>query len=558
MTRAKDTHCRSTISAFLFEMSAFGSSGVTKQGWVCKRGRTFIPSWKNRWFVLTGSKIEYYVDDTLEIKKGEYVLDHTTTVESMDPTPNQFQLQCDASGKMLCKVDSEVELREWMTMVQASIPFGNVSNGGKTAGTGAGSQANTSITQAEMEGWIQKMGSLRRNWKERYMVLEGEKLLYFEDETLSHKRGEVLLDSSTEVDEDPPGLEQGPTGYNFFTVKTMTRKDFIVGVADTRKKDLWISTILSKSSSRGPERAFSTGTVDSHMSTFSAGTTSDRNSVASSRVSVPTSTGKSTCLKEGWMEVPEKGRKYFVLSDTALTMYTNKKKKEKVGSLNLTSHSSVDVEKEAGPLYLVIKDGSHTLTVIVSSEEEKVDWIIAIEKIIESKSVDAHTLVDSNDEMSMSNLRVSRPQDAIEKMKAAKPREKGFVDDDGKFQKLDDSVICWGELDVKLNTSYKWENMFATVKKTWAKKVFTCYHDKSMKDTAAAITLEPGQHVEESALLGPLAFTVKAVDKSLLITLRAPNSEEKSRWCQNLREDLAVSVPKASALFTSRPMDDGL
>lgn len=50
-----------------------------------------------------------------------------------------------------------------------------------------------------IDGWLEKKGHFRKNWKLRYVRVEGGTLSYYVDQTMATKKGEILLDKNTRI-----------------------------------------------------------------------------------------------------------------------------------------------------------------------------------------------------------------------------------------------------------------------------------------------------------------------------------------------------------------------
>ena len=156
-------------------------------------GRSFLPTWKRRFFVLANGKIQYFSDENTEPShlKGEYVLDPETTVSVIDDgsaPENSILIENAASGKMKCTFESDFEMRQWVVAIQMAVPSIFSCTNREASETGRqtiAKPARDMITveksmaaASDMEGWIKKLGSGVKTWKRRYMVLSGNKLQY--------------------------------------------------------------------------------------------------------------------------------------------------------------------------------------------------------------------------------------------------------------------------------------------------------------------------------------------------------------------------------------------
>ena len=253
-----------------------------KEGWITKQGRSFVPTWKRRYFVVVEGLIEYYADSAKTVQKGVYNLDADTEVEDMTASvPNQFLISSKTSGKMYCKVDPGGDVHDWMAKIQSATPFavlksqsqdydgeydysdpmftksmdnttqvtGRTTLWDKLRGRGnAAKQQSTSQTTTfasnttDMEGWVSKLGGFRKNWKKRYLILDGNKLKYFTDEAMKTQKNMFMITSSSTVVENPQGYE-GPSGEYLFSVK-LAERELVLAVPDRDIKDQWVRLLM--------------------------------------------------------------------------------------------------------------------------------------------------------------------------------------------------------------------------------------------------------------------------------------------------------------------------
>lgn len=97
---------------------------------------------------------------------------------------------------------------------------------------------STSMTGTSLkQGWLEKKGSLVKNWKRRFFVLTSSSLDYFTDETLAEKKGSVPILSSSRV------MHRDGTSHKFkFGLLTGKRLLEIACTSD-RDRDRWTKAI---------------------------------------------------------------------------------------------------------------------------------------------------------------------------------------------------------------------------------------------------------------------------------------------------------------------------
>ena len=252
-----------------------------KEGWMTKQGRSFVPTWKRRYFVVVEKRIDYFADSAKTVLKGTYHLDADTDVEDMtDSNPNQFLITGKTSGKMYCRVDPGEDIHDWISKIQSAIPFSTLKSSSqrfsgeidysdpmfmkiedKNAETGGArslwdrlrGRSNADNTQmrsptfayntSDMEGWVSKLGGFRKNWKKRYMVLDGNKLSYFTDETRGTQKNMLTITANTKINEHYHGSALPPAGECTFSLE-FSERELVVSVADRGLKEDWIRLLM--------------------------------------------------------------------------------------------------------------------------------------------------------------------------------------------------------------------------------------------------------------------------------------------------------------------------
>ena len=99
-------------------------------GWLQKEGHR-IKTWKRRWVVVCfsegGIKLEYYKDQALKNKKGEYIIAADSAVSSLDDgysggRSHLIALQAEGNGNLLIlSAESEDGKAAWISALRDAI-----------------------------------------------------------------------------------------------------------------------------------------------------------------------------------------------------------------------------------------------------------------------------------------------------------------------------------------------------------------------------------------------------------------------------------------------------
>jgi hypothetical protein len=92
-------------------------------GWLNKRALKSGRNWRRRFFVLQGSKLSYFKDESQKKKKGSMVLDAgcCVSVDSSTTKPNAFKLTWPDGTLLMLSCAADAEQEEWMRALQACI-----------------------------------------------------------------------------------------------------------------------------------------------------------------------------------------------------------------------------------------------------------------------------------------------------------------------------------------------------------------------------------------------------------------------------------------------------
>ena len=89
------------------------------------------------------------------------------------------------------------------------------------------------------EGWIFKIGGVRKNWKKRFLVLNEHCLIYYTKENQSNEKGKINLNSILNVKKNPCSKSS-----ESFSIETKGR-EFLMYPENNEKEESesWIEAI---------------------------------------------------------------------------------------------------------------------------------------------------------------------------------------------------------------------------------------------------------------------------------------------------------------------------
>lgn len=97
------------------------SESILFEGWLEKKG-SFIANWKRRWFVLSSSKLEYYVEENKATKKGDIVVNETTKVLTRDGSTHAYKFGVMSGTRILeLSADTDKDRIDWMDKIQTLV-----------------------------------------------------------------------------------------------------------------------------------------------------------------------------------------------------------------------------------------------------------------------------------------------------------------------------------------------------------------------------------------------------------------------------------------------------
>eukprot|EP01156_Anaeramoeba_ignava_P005177 Anaeramoba_ignava/a246591_67.p1 GENE.a246591_67~~a246591_67.p1 ORF type:complete len:124 (-),score=36.93 a246591_67:12-383(-) len=96
------------------------------------------------------------------------------------------------------------------------------------------------------QGWLWKRGHFRKNWKKRYMVLRGNVISYFPNQTTDNSKARGLIDCEGATISDYPKRTNG------FLVRESTGKEFPMSAKSEEEKNEWIEVLSHVSQNKAP------------------------------------------------------------------------------------------------------------------------------------------------------------------------------------------------------------------------------------------------------------------------------------------------------------------
>eukprot|EP00041_Stephanoeca_diplocostata_P036547 m.1339665 g.1339665 ORF g.1339665 m.1339665 type:complete len:1546 (-) comp24888_c0_seq3:278-4915(-) len=156
--------------------------GSTKnpQGYLHKKGDDMRKNWKKRWFELKDTMLRYYESQNNKVFLGEIPVSALVRVIAGQPDKNyeyQFILETNLDrGDYVLAADSEERMNSWMGTLRRAI------------------------VEPTLSGWLAKKGSgANGNWRDRWFVLRGLHLVYFETKDHTRQRGTIFLNDMADV-----------------------------------------------------------------------------------------------------------------------------------------------------------------------------------------------------------------------------------------------------------------------------------------------------------------------------------------------------------------------
>ena len=158
----------------------------------CGVGR-FYSKWTNRWCVLTSHSLVYYKDDSLTSKKGEYeITEGCQVTRYQGDVKGELSVLCCLKRvgsnpyELLLHCEDNATLLRWFEQIQQAL------NDAKERNT-----PSNILTH----GLLHKcgVGMIFSKWTTRWCILTGNSFVYYEDESLTKKRGEYTITDACEI-----------------------------------------------------------------------------------------------------------------------------------------------------------------------------------------------------------------------------------------------------------------------------------------------------------------------------------------------------------------------
>ncbi|XP_072913794.1 differentially expressed in FDCP 6 homolog [Hemitrygon akajei] len=96
------------------------------------------------------------------------------------------------------------------------------------------------VLDVTQKGYMWKKGYVRRNWNERWFVLKACNILYYVNEDLKEKKGEIHLDKDSTVE----ALMDKDGRRCVFCIKT-TNRTYELSASDTKRRQEWMESITT-------------------------------------------------------------------------------------------------------------------------------------------------------------------------------------------------------------------------------------------------------------------------------------------------------------------------
>ncbi|XP_033640520.1 uncharacterized protein LOC117300807 isoform X1 [Asterias rubens] len=214
-------------------------------------GAGMIRTWKKRWFVLKHDNCLYYYKTEEDVEPlGAIVLCNYTVVKARDVGKAfAFKLtKCKARTYYFYTVTEE-ETSRWAKHITEAAKPQNTSDIWIDISTHNVGLPALSIKNPDCQGFLNKMGAVRKSWKKRFCVLKDACLYYYKDMDAQHALGVAHFHGysiqETEIGSKKFGLVLKPPSeelrtFYFFADHETDRKRWVAAFASSIGR--WIQT----------------------------------------------------------------------------------------------------------------------------------------------------------------------------------------------------------------------------------------------------------------------------------------------------------------------------
>eukprot|EP00128_Syssomonas_multiformis_P007662 Colp12_sorted_trinity150504_noHs@30701 len=210
-----------------------------KEGFLTKKGKS-NSSWAKRWFILKDNKLSYYIKkdgppkDTLPIDEV-----NVTVATEKTGKPNSMQIVC-MNRNYFVYAETGKDIVDWLNAIRAARA--------KFFGIAPDIPAERVCRELSrdfvMEGYLTKLGDLKRGTKRRWFTLDPPMLYYYADPLDAEPLGKVLIghkDDGYVVEE----MEKSAKieGYGFSIHEPRIPRVYQLVAETKEKKSSWIRVL---------------------------------------------------------------------------------------------------------------------------------------------------------------------------------------------------------------------------------------------------------------------------------------------------------------------------
>ncbi|KAJ0405369.1 hypothetical protein P43SY_000248 [Pythium insidiosum] len=166
----------SSMSAASYDTDSSQGAALRKTGWLRKEGQSW-KSWKRRFFLLEGKRLQYFEDVGMSSIKGDGVV---ARVETSVKHANGLDIYFTSGRVLRVTAENVDEMESWREALGCDGRRESIASSirGSSFSSQCTLRSSTGSEGAMASGWMVKLGKNFRNWKERYFVLDGRLLSY--------------------------------------------------------------------------------------------------------------------------------------------------------------------------------------------------------------------------------------------------------------------------------------------------------------------------------------------------------------------------------------------